>query len=141
MVTKAEVSHTAFLYWDESFQLEMVMEASDVGFRIIPLEKFKKDNIIIAIITPKIDIEKGFLQQTVNWLGDFYDYWGLIGFLWVSLGKKLKRRWGNPLSSKKEVVCAESVIRVLKAASYPGVEALDSEATNPQELYEFLKRP
>jgi hypothetical protein len=138
-VTKSVVSHTFFLYYDESFKAFMVMEAADVGFRIVGWDKFNNTNNVISIWTPSQSIESGFIGISSH-LGDSYDYPGLFGNLLVKLQKALRLKPKNWLASKRTMVCSESVVRVLQSSNYPGVGTLDPETTTPQDLFEFAQK-
>ena len=75
-VTGSKASHAFFVYHDLDFDMEMVMEAHELGFRLTPLMLFEKGNPLAdcvnqALATIKSDgtlaaIEPKWLSQTVN---------------------------------------------------------------------------
>ena len=130
-------SHTGFVYYDQDWSRDMVMEATQGGYRIVPFEHYT--NSLVAIFTPKHPIEVG-LAKSVDWLGQGYDYKGLIGMAWVELGRWLKRKWKNPLQSSNSMFCSEAVVRVLQGSAYPGAESFDPGSTDPETLLKFFEQ-
>jgi hypothetical protein len=138
--THSKVSHVWLLVEDTFFGVDMVMEATETGFRLIPYANFVAEgNTIVAVLEPAYPLDTG-VQTAVHWLGERYDFAGLFGSAFVMLGRWLKRKWRNPLDAPKSMFCSEAVTRVLQASAYPGAEALDSSATTPQDLLVFLGR-
>lgn len=136
-ITGSEASHAWFTYHDRDWDLPMVLDAHETGFRLITLDAFRARNKIVAIVATKQDLDPG-LRQAALWLGSRYDFAGLIGMVVVLVGRWFKRRWRNPFRSSRSVFCSESVVRVLREVKYPGAENLDPESTTPQDLMEFL---
>jgi len=137
--TKSKASHAWLLITDSFFGVEMVMEATETGFRLIPFENFKAEgNDIIAIIDPAYPLDVG-VHQAVRWLGEGYDFAGLFGSAFVMLGRWFKRKWRNPWDRPHSMFCSEAVVRILQASQYPGSEKFDPAATTPQDLLDFLK--
>lgn len=137
-LTGSKASHAWLLVEDTFFGLEMVMEATETGFRLIPYDNFKAEgNDIVTVLEPPYALDVG-VQQAARWLGESYDFAGLFGSVLVLLGRWLKRKWRNPVASSKSMFCSEAVVRVMVAASYPGAEAFDPEGTTPQDLLDFF---
>ena len=135
---KSEVSHAVFVYADADWGVDMVMEAADSGFRIMPLERFEETNTIVAMVEPKQSIEVGLKFVALEYLGTAYDFGGLIGGALVMLGRWLKRKWNNPLENSKALFCSEAVVVALQKSAYPGADALDAKTTTPQDLLTFF---
>lgn len=137
-LTKSKASHAWLLVEDPFFGLEMVMEATETGFRLIPLANFKAEgNNIVALLEPSSPLDEG-VKQAGKWLGEHYDFAGLFGASVVILGRWLRRKWRNPFGSPKSMFCSEAVVRVMQASKFPGAEGLDPEATTPQDLLDFF---
>lgn len=136
--TGSTASHAFFIYYDVDFCSDMVMEAHEVGFRIIPLAHFEKKNEILATFTPKTSIEEGLKKVALEYLGTMYDYGGLFGGLVTMFGKWLKRKWHNPLQSSKAVFCSEAVVIALQESKYPGADGLEARDTTPQDLMNYF---
>jgi hypothetical protein len=132
------VSHTFLIYFDVDFQRDMVMEATDGGFRIVPFDRYTKHADYLRVFKPRLPIDTG-LMAAVDWLGERYDYTGVFGMAWVMFGRWLKRKWHNPWHGANALFCSEAVTKVLQAASYPGVERLEPETTTPEDLLEFFR--
>ena len=135
-VTRSNCSHVFFVYYDQDFCLDMVMEAH-WSYRLIPLDQFTKTNKIIRIITPKHDIDLA-IKSSVHWLGSLYDAKGLVGMAWVKLGRWLRHCWKNPFRSTANVYCSEAVTRGLLDQRYPGFNSMDAETVGPDDLLEFF---
>ena len=138
-LTKSQCSHAIFVYFDKDWQTDMVMEAADVGFRLISLEKFKKSNEIIALIAPPVDIDVGFKYVGLEYLGTMFDYFGLLGNGPILLGRWLKRKWHNPWNSPKSLFCSEAVVVALQKSGVPGADVLVPQDTTPQDLMDFMQ--
>ena len=117
----------------------MVLEATEGGFRIVPLDKFSQQNFVVAVFVPKHSIEAG-LKAAVDWLGEHFDYTGLVGMAFVAMGRWLRRKWNNPWASSKAMFCSEAVVRVLQASNYPGAEDMAPTGTSPEDLLEFFHK-
>lgn len=135
--TGSKASHAFFVYHDVDFDMDMVMEAHELGFRLTPFEHFKKRNKLIALVTPLHSIDVGLKTVAVRYLGSMYDYAGLFGMAVVMFGRFLKRKWQNPFKGSQYVYCSESVILAMLAS--PGYEILgiDTE-TDPQDLLNYF---
>lgn len=136
--TSSTVSHAWFLYYSELHQTDMVVEAHELGFRTLSFEHFKKENVIVAVHTPKFPLILGFRRVTKAYLGTGYDWGGLIGMAVVKIGRMLKRRWKNPFRGKNHVFCSEAVYRSMKWS--PGYEKLrqDPDSVDPEDLMRHL---
>jgi hypothetical protein len=135
--SRSKASHAWLLVSDETFGLELVMEASEMGFRLVPFESFKKKNTIVALFDPVVPLESG-VKEAATWLGESYDFLGLFGALFVILGRWLKRKWKNPFHSSKSMFCSEAVVRVLQSVAYPGTEGMNPDSVTPQDLLDLL---
>jgi hypothetical protein len=137
--TGAKVSHTFLLVYHAVLGVDMVLEASMLGFTMRPLESFLlAGNVIEEMVTPKVPVE-GAVRDSLRWLDEFYDYGGLLGMAWVMLGRAFGRQWKNPLRNPRALFCSEAVTKVLQAAGHPGVAHLDPGSTSPEDLLEALR--
>jgi hypothetical protein len=117
--------------------MDMVMDAHETGFRLVPLDLFSQKNEIIDIIDPQINLDEG-IRHAARYIGIHYDFAGLFGVSWVLLGRALRCRWKNPFQSSDSVFCSESIVRALQHIGFPGSELLDPEGTTPDQLRKFL---
>lgn len=136
-VTKSKASHVWFLVWDKDWEIEMVMEAHELGFRYVTLEQFKRMNNIVAVYMPTVDLDPG-IKWAATWLGTGYDFAGLFGMAVVVLGRILKKKFSNPLQNSHAMFCSEMTVSVLRLVKQPGIEALEPSTTTPQDLMDFL---
>jgi hypothetical protein len=135
---KSQASHAWLLVEDPLFQLRLVLEAHSTGFRLVSLAQFVKDNKVVALVEPAHRLEPG-LPEAGGWLGDEFDVLGLLGIFLTMVLKWFKRKaWKNPFTSSRALFCSEAVVRVMKAAHYPGAGRLGDETTTPAELLAFL---
>lgn len=137
-LTKSRCSHAFFVYFDEDWQTDMVMEASDAGFREIPLATFQKQNTIVAMIAPLMPLDEGLKFVALTYLGTAFDYTGLLGIGPTLLGRWLKRKWHNPWNTAAAVFCSEAVVVAMKRVWYPGAASLIPSDTSPSDLLRFM---
>jgi hypothetical protein len=137
--TGSRVSHAFLVYQDVDFDREMIMEAAGAGFRIVPLDRFRRHNRVVAIFTPRHPIDEG-LRAAVDWLGESYDAGGLVGMALLLAGRwlKVRLRRRNFLARSRALFCSEAVARACRASRYPGFD-LDPETTTPQDLFAFFE--
>jgi len=138
--TQSKASHAFFIYFDHDWHLDMVLEAHEVGFRLIPYERFQQRNRIVAVYTPMLDINVGTARVVKEFLGRAYDFGGLFGMSIVMLGRWLRRKWRNPWDSSKAAFCSEACVLALKYSDYPKAEHLTPHEMGPQDLMDFLDR-
>jgi hypothetical protein len=136
--THSRVSHAWLLLEGSFFGNDMVMEATEGGFKLVPYSAFKLANDVVDVITPRVSIESG-VRASALWLGEGYDYFGLFGEIFVLIGRWFKRKIRNPLAERNAMFCSEAVVYVLQASSYPGANTLVADSTSPEDLLEFLK--
>jgi len=139
-LTKSECSHAIFVYHDDDWDADMVLEASDVGFREIPLSNFLKKNTLVRILEPKVALEEGLKYVALTYLGTTFDYSGLLGNGPILLGRWLKRKWNNPWNTSDAVFCSEAVVVAMQKVKYPGAETLVPMNTSPQDLLTFMEK-
>lgn len=136
---RSKASHAWLLVEDPLFQLRLVLEAHSTGFRLISLAEFVKRNKVVALVEPAHPIAPG-LPEAGGWLGDEFDVLGLLGIFLTLVARWFRRKaWRNPFASSRALFCSEAVVRVLKAADYPGAGRLGDETTTPAELLAFLE--
>lgn len=135
-LTKSKVSH-AWVAFKEPLLGHVVLESTWGGFRPVSYESFLKHNNVVGEFDPKWDLSLG-VRAAREWLGSAYDTPGLLGNIFVIIGRWVKRKWMNPFRNAKSQFCSEAVVRILQASSFPGVDNLDPESTFPQDLYELF---
>jgi hypothetical protein len=136
---RSKTSHAWLLVEDPLFGLRLVLEAHSTGFRLISFANFVRDNKVVAIVAPAHPLEHG-MPEAGGWLGDEFDVLGLFGIFLTMVAKWFARRaWRNPFTSTRALFCSEAVVRVMKAAHYPGAGRLGDETTTPAELLAFFE--
>ena len=84
------------------------------------------------------DLQRG-LREAGGGLGGQSDLLGLFGICRTLAPMWCRRKaWRNPFTSSRSYFCSEAVVRVMKAAGYPGANRLDAETTTPAELLAFV---
>jgi hypothetical protein len=137
-ITHSKASHTWLLISHEFFGLDMVMEATETGFRVIPFDNFKAEgNEVVVVVETGHDLTEG-VRYATRWLGESYDFGGLLGASVVLLGRWLKHKWRNPINDPHAMFCSEAVCRVLQIAHYPGTDTLEPSEVTPQDLMDLL---
>jgi hypothetical protein len=135
--TGSKASHAFFVYLDTDFDMEMVMEAHELGFRLTPFEHFKTRNKLVGLYKPIKPIDVGMKYVAKRYLGTAYDFKGLFGGIIVQLGRWLKRKWRNPMRGAKNVVCSEAIVISMQMS--PGYEEFkdDPDSVDPQLLMKY----
>ena len=137
-LTGSRASHTWFVYWDQDFGLDMVMEAHELGFRLVPFERWKRFNTVVAMFAPRRPIDTGVKQLAREQLGAHYDYTGLLGMAVVRLGRWFKRKWVNPFRDAKHVFCSEALALAMRwSGGYEDFKE-DPETVDPEALMLYL---
>lgn len=143
-VTNSQVSHAWVVYHSDLLDLDMVMEAHELGFRSLTLDHFKEKNKIVLMTPVDVDVTPGLRLLAVH-LGDNYDYAGLLGMSFVIMGtwfkrffKKWKKRVKNPWQEANRYFCSEAVVTMLQASNSRMVEDVVAENTSPQMLMDIL---
>lgn len=137
--TGAKASHAWFLFYSSEMKMDMVLDAHETGFRLVPWSFFKKKNHIVEVYEPKSNCD-GAIPIAAEWLGTPYDYASLFGMAVVVVGRWFKQKWKNPgAAGQGKVYCSESVLWGLHGVQYPGAEVLEPEATSPWNLRDFLR--
>lgn len=139
-LTRSKASHTWFLYWDSDLEMNMVMEAHELGFRLIPFDHFKRSNTVVALFDPRCSIDVGLKLIAREYLSSRYDFAGLLGMAWVKLGRWLKRKWRNPLQSARHLFCSEALALAMRLSDGYDDFKLDPEAVDPQTMLEYFEQ-
>jgi hypothetical protein len=137
--TNSECSHCFFLYWDDDFQCDMVLESHELGFRLVTWQRFVRKNRIIALVEPAHSLDPGFLKLG-EWVGSAYDFGGLIGQAFVQLGRWMQRKVRNPFRSSRSMFCSESIARCMQWAGHPDAKTFSPKETTPQDLLTFYRQ-
>lgn len=138
-LTGSKASHAWFLYFDADFEMWMVMEAHELGFRLIPFKRFNEQNNVVAVYSTNTPLDAG-LKMAAQWLGTEYDFGGLIGMAWVILGRMLKHKWRNPLENSHAMFCSEMAVSVLQSSGVGWSKQVEPHETSPQDLYDLFVR-
>lgn len=136
--TGAKASHAWLMFHSAETKMDMVLDAHETGFRMVPWSFFEKKNHIVELYELKVNCDAA-IPLAAEWLGTPYDYAGLFGMVVVEVGRWFKQRWRNPgAAGRGKVYCSESVLWGLRGC-YPNIEKLEPETTNPWGLRGFLK--
>jgi hypothetical protein len=134
-ITKAKVSH-AFLV-TELHGTDWYIGAEAQGVVMMPMSRYQKRSIIKAL-DPLPELTDEGLVKVMQYLGEGYDYPGLLGGIFPVIGRWFKQKWKNPWDSSKTVICSELVTLALQEAGIKGADKLDPTAVTPQDLWDFL---
>lgn len=136
--TKSRASHAWFLYYDTDFEMWMVMEAHEVGFRLIPFERFRSKNHVVGVFSTKTPLGDG-LKWAAKWIGTAYDFGGLIGMAFVIIGRIFKRRWHNPMQNSLAMFCSEMAVTVLQLSGVGWAKKTEAPETSPEDLLNLFE--
>lgn len=131
-VTGSKFSHAWLLF--DVMGVKQVLEATEWGYRLMSWELFQKKNLIVKTIDPQWDLTPG-VKKALTLLGTPYDFFALLGMLFVVIGRKLKKRLNNPFANTTHnLFCSEAVVDVCQWAGMPAMEGLDPERIGPEDL-------
>lgn len=136
--TRAKVSHAFLTYNDITIGEPMVMEADYTGYHLRSFKSATLSSTIVVLSTPKSPID-GILPLCAGWLDKPYDYLGIVGFIWVCIGRWCKAKWHSPLHDSKALFCSESIVLALQDLKYPHADKLVAVETSPDDLLNFMK--
>lgn len=136
LFTRAKVSHTFLLLEGDATFGDVVIEAAWCGWRLSTRDAITRGTTrIVALLDPPVPLD-GALRTALRWLDEPYNYTGLLGMAWVSVGRWLGKKWRNPLRNSRSMFCSEAVTYVLQAAGWGS--DWDPQSTSPEDLYEAL---
>lgn len=133
--TKSSVSHTFLLV--EVAGHGIVLEEGPDGFHARTIENFSRGNRVVVLLSLEHPIDKG-VEEAITWLGQRYDYLGVLGMFAVLVYRWFGKKRRNPLASSRSMFCSEANTRILQVSGYPGADKLDPESTSPADLLAFL---
>lgn len=139
LFTKGKYSHAFITYDDFVLKSKMIMEAQWDGFH---LKKWKSSPSVYGnylLISPKYDIT-GLPKACADFLGNPYDYTGILGAIPVMILRFFRIKSRNLLQDGKAKFCSEAIVLGLQKINYPNAHKLDASQTTPQDLYEFFER-
>lgn len=134
-VTESECSHTCIVFPFRG--RNMVAEEGDAGWSIRTLDALLVTDTLIALLPPKVPLDKGFDDSLVQ-LGQKYGWWTLFGMAFVMAARRLGKKIRNPLANSHSMICSERVARIMIASGDPGALQFDPAATEPQDLLTYL---
>ena len=137
-VTKGETSHCFIMFNMEgsNYDPALIFESGSKGPTFVEFSEFIKSDRIVAMFDSKVDLMEG-IEAYSQYLGKDYDFSGLIGGLFVMLGRAFGKVWRNPLNTNK-LTCIELTLGILTKAKYPGIEEFSKRCETPQDLLDFL---
>jgi hypothetical protein len=138
--TNSAVSHAFFIYRSRDFDRELIMHAWWSGFGVTTREHFEQSNTIVDIVRPVIPLDDA-LKHAADWLGDQYDYAGIVGMVPVLIARACKRRIKNPWHSPGSLFCSDAIAVGLRLVGYPDSSTLDPTTTTPGGLDTFMHAP
>lgn len=134
--TGAKCSHTFLVV--PFMGVQLVLEEGVFGYSARTLSNMQADGSqLVALMVPVVPLESA-VAKSFDWLGQRYDYAGLLGMSWVMFKRWLGKKVRNPFASHRAMFCSESVTKVLQAANWPGAAELDPSATDPETLRKFI---
>lgn len=146
-VTRGQYSHALIMWEDKRLGGWLRMEAGWDGYHIRPMAFKHMDARKLELLTqsdmvamPLTDDYDGVLRICAQWLGRRYDYEGAAGFLWVALGRLIRRKLKNPLASSRALFCSEAIAAALKELGHPAFTDAEPATVSPQDLMNRLRR-
>ena len=137
-MTGSKASHSYIVF--DVVDQQIVLQADIHGVCCQHYDNFKKDETIVAeyelLITP--EQKDALLSFGLKKLLLPYNYFAIIGFIWVVINKKFGRKINQPFNVKNSYFCSELVIAALQAGMFPLSHTLDMATTSPEDIIQFL---
>jgi hypothetical protein len=76
------------------------------------------------------------MEVITSTLGCTYDFLGVLGFLWILIGRRLGFNWNNPLAQRSEYFCSELVTKALEAMKFDLSSTPDD--VSPKDLEDWI---
>lgn len=126
---KIPASHCMITFRSDALDTVLAMEVQGRGFVIVPWDKWKKSNKLIARYSLRLPEDRILLalNKIVARLGDAYDTFSLFGFFLLFWGGFSR----NVTDSTEKLVCSEAVALFLHHA---GLEVGDIGKVTPRDL-------
>lgn len=133
-ITRSKVSHCWFSF--KMANTPLLFHADFLGVCIGSKAAFALENTVVAEFEMRIDFAP-VIDEMLRDLGAAYDYAGIVGHLWVLLGRVFGRQWENPLQRKDRWYCSEMVSYFLKECGED--VKLPPASISPDCLMRFLE--
>jgi hypothetical protein len=116
---------------------EYVLHAGFTGVNLVPRAFLLRNHTIVAEFQVIPDIDKEMMQVADKHIGESYDVFGLLGYMFVMFGRWLKLKIHNPLASKSSVVCSELICEADPLQLIPEFAMLVPADTTPKDLFDI----
>lgn len=126
-------SHVWLLYFDQTLEQMMVLEAGAAGLYHTPFKRFVQHNHVVLVLDPKVPLLPG-LRRLSQEVGEKYDHLGLVGMAWVVACEWAKVQATNPFRSAKGRFCSEAVGVCMVWSGHPGTEGWDVQSISPSRI-------
>ena len=139
-VLRGPASHVSFVVTLAGIRLNI--GASEKGaLACQSIEKFKKDNQLLAVVKPAILIEKQFIDFFKKYSGSSYDFWSAgtgikhrFPWFWNLFQKQIMEK-----TDSKKFMCSEVITRVLQANDqYDSIHGYNPEYTSVTDLLKIM---
>ena len=144
-VTQAPCSHAWVSFMDDTLGMRLVMQAEWWGYEVRPWPRWVRENRLVAEFEPvgsefREDLSESVVGMAQS-LGSRYDFESAF---WVGL-KRWFLAWSGsgytlrPSRTPKQLMCAESVVRILASTGAGLCRGVDPESMSPGELLELVQ--
>lgn len=136
-LTRGTVSHAMIEYSSSTWGGQWIAEATFTGVRMVPAIRARRHVVCEYECLFPTSLA---LKEVAQYVGDHYDYAGLLRFGGALLVWRLFRtKFRRPLHATSGQFCSEFVARFLQAAKIPGPDKWDPERISPERIREFCK--
>lgn len=114
-ITRAKESH-AYLRFALTSESDLYYEAAWDGFRCRPISQ----GVIVEEYFITYGASASLAHRVCNdWWSTPYDYTGIIGELFVRIGRLFGKRWPNLFANPHSMFCSEAAALILKHIGHP----------------------
>jgi hypothetical protein len=120
----------------------MVIGSDENGFVMQTFIRAQGDGSEVKAVYSSEDLDFNLdncIEFLLETLDEGYDYFGLVGMIWVEVNKWFGKKVSNPLGSSSKYFCSEAAAKCLQSINFPNSESLDPSSIDPETLWEFLE--
>lgn len=139
LVQGTPYSHTYIRFYSESYERELVYQASGLYVNFDSKANFDSKELVIRefVVPVSLDTKKKIVQFAIDQVGDPYDIVGVLGLALVKMSALVGLTIKNPFrTGDNTYFCSKIVSHVLE--EYKGISMGNPDNVTPQDAYNIL---
>lgn len=138
-----------FIFYGEILGDALIGESTDPVIRLAPLTKYinanKNKKIELYELPSYISDEKidQALKELLSYIGAWYSFYQLLGYMWIWIGHKFGKKWHNPVKNKpEEATCSDFGFQFLQKLEYQDPELMNMKINDiaPDNILKSMRK-